>query len=277
MLILMAIAMEAGRRLGVNELKRNPESAGKGTGAIEGAIFALFGLLLAFTFSGAASRFEHRRDLVVHEVNAIGTAYLRLDLLRTPDQAKLKPMFLNYVESRLKTYQLISEGLDVAMAEFAHSQELQKQIWIMAAAGSAKTDNPVVMSLVLSPINEMIDITTTRLAASRAHPPLAIYGLLFAFAIAIALLAGYSASFSREPHWLHKVLFSLCIAGTIYTTLDLEYPRLGLIRSDNMDLHFIELLHSIKPLSVNSRHPPIQLVAHNHTIVSAIYCKGRLL
>lgn len=248
-LLTMALAMVVGRRLGLAEIKRDPTSAGKGIGAIEGAIFALFGLLLAFTFSGAASRFEHRRDLVVHEVNAIGTAYLRLDLLQAPDQVKLKPLFHQYVESRLKTYQLINEeGIDVAMMEFARSQELQNQIWTMATAGAAKAANPVAISLVLAPINEMIDITTTRLAAARAHPPWAVYALLFAFAIVIAVLTGYSASFSKESHWLHKVLFALCISGTIYTTIDLEYPRLGLIRADQMDAHFVELLNSFQPL-----------------------------
>lgn len=247
LLLGMAIAMLFGRRLGVAELKRNPSSAGKGVTAIDSAIFALFGLLLAFTFSGAASRFENRRDLVVQEVNAIGTAYLRLDLLPAADQTKLKPLFRNYVESRIKTYQLIADSTDVAMTEFAHSQALQNEIWRLATTASTKTGSPAVISLVLAPINEMIDITTTRLAATRAHPPLVIYGLLFAFAIASSLLAGYSASFSKEHHWLHKVLFAVCITGTIYATLDMEYPRLGLIRADAMDTHFHELLKSIQP------------------------------
>jgi len=247
LLVGMGIAMKMGHRLGVAEYKRNPSAAGKGVSAIDGAIFALFGLLLAFTFSGAASRFENRRDLVVQEVNAISTAYLRLELLQKPDQTKLKPLFRTYVESRIKTYQLIAQGTDVAMIEFARSQDLQNEIWHTATAASTKTGNPAVMSLVLAPINEMIDITTTRLAATRAHPPLVIYGLLFAFAIASSLLAGYSASFSKEHHWLHKVLFAICITGTIYATLDMEYPRLGLIRSDAMDIHFHELLQSIQP------------------------------
>ena len=247
LLVSMAIAMEIGRRLGLSEQKRNPSGAGKGINSVEGAVFALFGLLLAFTFSGAASRFEHRRDLIVQEVNAIGTAYLRLDLLQAADQAKLQPVFRDYVSSRLKSYQLIRQGDEVAMAEFAHAQALQNQIWQMATDASKSTANPAVMTLVLSPINEMIDITTTRLAASRAHPPLIIYGLLFAFAVASAMLVGYSASFSKESHLIHKLLFAICIIGTIYTTLDLEYPRRGFIRAEAMDQHFVELLESLQP------------------------------
>ena len=247
LLISMAIAMEIGRRLGLAERKRNPSAAGKGINSIEGAVFALFGLLLAFTFSGAASRFEHRRDLIVQEVNAIGTAYLRLDLLQSSDKAKLQPLFHDYVSTRLKAYQLIRQGDDVAITEFSHGQALQNQIWHLATDAAQKSGNPAVMSLVLTPINEMIDITTARLAAARAHPPVIIYGLLLAFAIASAMLVGYSATFSKESHWFHKLLFAICITGTIYTTLDLEYPRRGFIRAEAMDQHFVELLQSLNP------------------------------
>jgi hypothetical protein len=77
----MLLLLETGRRLGVRRLASDPEGARAGTGTVEGAVFALLGLLVAFTFSGAASRFDQRRDLIVEETNDIGTAYLRLDLL----------------------------------------------------------------------------------------------------------------------------------------------------------------------------------------------------
>jgi hypothetical protein len=78
----MLVLLETGRRLGVRRLAKDPEGAPAGTGAVDAAVFALLGLLVAFTFSGAASRFEERRNLIVEETNDIGTAYLRLDLVR---------------------------------------------------------------------------------------------------------------------------------------------------------------------------------------------------
>ncbi len=101
----MAFAMKVGRRLCMAELKRNLASAGKGTGAIEGAIFALFGLLLAFTFSGAASRFEHRRDLVVPGVNAIGTAYLSENKSKLSYLREFHPEVAVEFEKRLRLIQ----------------------------------------------------------------------------------------------------------------------------------------------------------------------------
>src|SRR5574338_642401 len=71
------ILIQIGRRLGARRRALDPEGAASGLGSIEGAVFGLMGLLLAFTFSGAASRFEARRQLIVQETNAIGTAYLR--------------------------------------------------------------------------------------------------------------------------------------------------------------------------------------------------------
>jgi len=68
--------LEFGRRLGIRRLAIDPAGAQAGTGAVEGAVFALVGLLIAFTFSGAASRFAVRRDLIVAETNAIGTAWV---------------------------------------------------------------------------------------------------------------------------------------------------------------------------------------------------------
>ena len=73
--------LEVGRRIGIRRITNDTEGARAGTGAVEGAVFGLLGLLIAFTFSGAASRFDTRRQLIVEETNVIGTAYLRLDLL----------------------------------------------------------------------------------------------------------------------------------------------------------------------------------------------------
>jgi hypothetical protein len=95
------ILLVVGRRIGVRKRALDAEGAGAGLGAVEGAVFGLMGLLLAFTFSAAASRFEVRRQLIVQETNAIGTAYLRLDLLPQADQPKLREDFRSYVDARL--------------------------------------------------------------------------------------------------------------------------------------------------------------------------------
>ena len=81
----MLVCLEVGYRIGSYGVERHQELEHEGTGAIEAAVFALLGLLLAFTFGGAMTRLETRRELIVQEANAIGTAYLRLDVLPAAD------------------------------------------------------------------------------------------------------------------------------------------------------------------------------------------------
>src|SRR5512147_2359963 len=97
----MILLLEFGRRLGQRRQGKDEEGARAGLGAVEGAVFALLGLLIAFTFSGAASRFDARRDLIVTEANAIGTAWLRLDLLSPGAQSELRDLFRKYLDLRL--------------------------------------------------------------------------------------------------------------------------------------------------------------------------------
>ena len=79
-------------------------------------MFSLYGLLLAFSFSGAAGRYDARKQLIVEEANAIGTAYLRVDLLPTETQPAMRAQFRNYVDSRLAVYRDFS---DIETASFS--------------------------------------------------------------------------------------------------------------------------------------------------------------
>ena len=88
----MLALFEVGR-IGKRGLARDSDGVAKGTGPAEAAVFGLLGLLLAFTFSGAASRFEARRHLITEEANAIGTAYLRIDLLPRDTQPEMRQLF----------------------------------------------------------------------------------------------------------------------------------------------------------------------------------------
>ena len=93
----------------------------------------------------------------------------------------------------------------------------------------------------------MIDITTTRAVAAKNHPPPAIYAMLVLISLASALLIGYSMAANARRSWIHILLMSLSIAIAIYVILDLEFPRLGLIRVDMADQVLIETRRSMGP------------------------------
>ncbi|HEY6930813.1 MAG TPA: DUF4239 domain-containing protein, partial [Thermoanaerobaculia bacterium] len=161
-LFLATLAMlEIGHRWGKRHAAEGIEGAGS---AVEGAVFALLGLLIAFTFSGAISRFDSRRELVAQESNAIGTAWLRIDLLPPKDQPGVRDLFRRYLDSRLATYRKISEG-QRPDAEVSESGQLQNEIWRVSVAACRADDSITSCMLLLPALNEMIDITTTRAMA----------------------------------------------------------------------------------------------------------------
>jgi hypothetical protein len=237
----MLLFHEFGLRLG-----QRADEPPAGLGAGEGAVFALLGLLLAFTFYGAASRFDARRDLIVQEANAIGTAYLRLDVLPAAVQPALRDLFRAYLDARLAAYRMPPDPAAGA-AEQARAAGLQADIWRQAVtAVRAEGALPSAAQIVLPALNEMIDVTTTRATARRTHPPLAIYALLFGMALVSALISGHATAGAKRRTWVHVVAFALSVAATVYVALDLEYPRHGFIRIDAFDDVLVALRAGMK-------------------------------
>ena len=236
----MLLALEAGRRLGIRRLARDPEGARAGLGTVEGSMFALLGLLIAFTFNGAAARFDTRRDLIVQEANAVSTAWARLDILPPQHRDPLRDLFRRYLDSRLEIYRLLPD-LDAAKAAWVKSGALQQEIWNAATAACRTDERGGVSLLVLPPLNEMFDITTTRTMAMSHHPPVVIFGMLFVLSLACSMLAGYGMAPGRERSWTHMLGFAFITAVAIYVIMDLEFPRLGFIRVDAADRALIQL------------------------------------
>jgi hypothetical protein len=242
----MVVLLEVGRQIGIRRARKDPEGAREGVRAAEGAIFALLGLLIAFTFSGAAARFDHRRSLIVEEANAIGTAYLRVDMVAPDLQPALRDAFRRYLTARLDVYRKIPDMVAVEAA-LAEMNRLQKDIWGQAVAASrAPGSHPNVTVLLLPALNAMIDITTTRLMAARTHPPHIIFVMLVALALAGALLAGHGTATAKTRSWTHVVALAAAMSVALYVILEIEYPRLGLIRVDAFDDVLVDLRNTMK-------------------------------
>lgn len=229
----MLLLLELGRRLGLRRKGKAEDAARPGLGAVEGAVFGLLGLMIAFTFSGAATRFDNRRQLIIEEANAIGTAWLRLDLLPPAAQPELRDLFRQYVDARLAVYEKMPD-LKAALAETDHVNGLQNKIWSRAVA--AGQESPSVLAVQLVPaLNEMFDLAATRMAVSQIHPPTVIFLTLAVLALTSALLAGYAMAGGQSRSWIHVIGFALILAATVYVILDLEFPRVGFIRVDGFD------------------------------------------
>lgn len=238
--------IEAGRRIGARRLAAEGESYSKGVGALESAVFALLGLLLAFSFSGALTRFDMRRQMVVMEANCIGTAWLRIQLLREEDQEPMRQLVRRYLDARIRGYGALPD-LAVFKAELENVAQLQGEIWSRAVPATAKASNPEsTRTLFLNALNSMFDIVTTRTEAIRIHTPLVIFWMLGALALSCGLFAGYDMAMRKRRSLLHSVAFAVVLSITAYVIIDLEHPRLGLIQVLDSDRVLVDLRASMK-------------------------------
>ena len=241
-LILLAL----GRWIGRRAIMRHGAAPMAGIGSLEAAVFALLGLLIAFTFSGALQRFDLRRAQAVDEANAIGTAWLRIDLVPASVQPELRETFRNYVDSRIATYRALP-NVQAANRELARSQQLQNEVWTQSVSAIHMPESrPEAELLVIPALNQMFDITTVRVVATQIHPPLIIYAMLIGLALASALLAGYQSAGEKDFDWVHKIGFAAIVAFTVYVILDIEYPRLGFVRLDAIDQVLVNVRAGMK-------------------------------
>ena len=233
--VALLASLELGRRVGRKAFaadERRTRSAG--LGAVETVSFGLLGLLLALTFSGAAARLDTRRAQIVDEANAIGTAWLRLDILPAGAQPGVRDAMRRYTDSRIAMYRAFSaSGFEAAQAEYARSTALQNEVWRRAVA--ALRDLPPATVVVLPALNEMFDIAATRLAATEMHPPAIVYVVLALLSLVCAFLVGYQMGATDAPSRAHIIVLAFILSLTFYVILDFEYPRLGFIRIDDFD------------------------------------------
>jgi hypothetical protein len=222
--------VELGRRVAA---VRDPASS-RGAAAVEGAIFALMGLLIAFTFSAAQGRLDKRRMLVIDEANAIGTAYLRLDLLPAAAQPGLRDAFRAYTDSRIAYYNKF-QNQRAAGAEREHTVALARQIWRDGTAAVKASPDPRVPSLLIPSLNEMIDLESSRVAFRHIHAPVAIFVLLIVLAFACALFAGIGMGRKEIFSQLYRTSFAILLTVTVLVIMDIEFPRVGFINISALD------------------------------------------
>lgn len=240
----MILLTVVGNRYGKRVLAGDPE-ASVGTGPTEATVFSLLGLLIAFTFSGAFTRLDARRKLVVEEVNAISTAFLRLDLLEPAESKRQMQLLLkDYVDSRLRLWDKMIDR-SAALAEVAAAEQLQRRIWNGAISLTADSELSGARRSLLPALTEMFELSNSRLVAVQTHPPPLIYGALASLALVAAFLVGFGMAKSKRLSWVHVLAFAFVMSLMVCLVLDIDYPRFGLIRLDAVHTLFDKLLKTM--------------------------------
>lgn len=243
------ILLNFGRHLGLRYLQQQ-KGAGSMAGltTVEGAVFALVALLLAFTISGALQRFDERRQLVIQEANAVSTAFDRLGLFEGEVARNLQIKLKDYVRARIDLYRMLHDfSLWHRTELFSPEQQdkildLKAQVWDAAVAACPQASFRPVCAQVLPALTSAFEVARLRVGASQKHPPQIVYAMLFGLGLGGSLLAGFGMAAAMARSWIHMVIFAATLTVTLYAVTDMEYPRLGLIRIESFD-HFLVEAH----------------------------------
>lgn len=191
-------------------------------------MLGLLALMISFTFSMALSRFDERRDAVLNEANAIGTAGLRALLLPAPQNAQSLKLLRDYVEIRLDLAkgQMTPKQLNAAIDG---SNMIQEALWSEAKAAMAKDAGMVPTGLFIQALNETIDDQEKRLTAFRNHVPNIVVLVLYGVAIIAIGFSGYASGNAQRRWRLPVYIMGVLVAAVILLIQDLDRPDAGAI------------------------------------------------
>jgi len=226
MFIAAVAASEIGYLLG--KRLRGRASNADAFAAIQSAMFPILGLLLAFTFSLALSRFDARRNAVVNEANAISTAVARADVLDPADRRSLHSQLRAYTQVRIQFVEAASDqqAQDAATAE---SLDFQRAMWAIGTRAASSDARPQLISLLLQSLNDVVDASALEAAAAEAHIPDAILAILFAIAALTVGVAGFNAGL-RGGRSTAFAMYALVLALVSTAIIDLDRPQTGWTR-----------------------------------------------
>jgi hypothetical protein len=239
---LMA-ASEAGFRLGCRSQAAISDKTKSQIGTVEAAILGILGLLLAFTMSMAVSRFEVRKQAVLDEANAIGTAYLRTRLLPAPEGPEIADLLRRYLDVRVDYVHaaFVPGQLTLKRAEAAR---LQSQIWSRTVAYAQKDPNPAKVGLLLQSLNQVIDAEASSWTGFHNHVPETVIYVNPLVALLAVLLVGYVFGLEGRRQVFSFCLLALAIGLVLTVIIDLDRSYRGLIQVGQQPL--IELQQQLR-------------------------------
>jgi len=224
--VLLGLA-ELGYRIGLRIHAARDVTRREQFGGVQGAVLGLLGLLLGFTFSMALHRYETRREMVLKEANAIGTAYLRAGLLPEAHQEPARELFRRFVDVRVRT-QAVSDDPSALAAGLRECAAIETELWRHAEAAGKEAPTAMTATFI-NALNEMIDTDAERVTAGRNRIPNGVWFLLLLVAASGCFISACEsgAKGSRSP--FTGLLLPLLICVVIVLIFDLMHTHQGAV------------------------------------------------
>jgi hypothetical protein len=226
---VILLSVEGGFRLGRHRRRNSDHEEESSVGSMAGAALGLLAFLLAFTFGMAASQYENRKRLVLEEANAIGTTYLRSEMLPEPYRTEIQKLLREYVDVRTKVRELPGEKEELKKAlqqMLDRSEQLQTRIWSQAVALGKMNPDSIVIGLFLQSMNEVIDLHMKRVTAGlRNRIAQSIWIALYFVAILSMIATGYRTGLTGRRSTISILLLALTFSAVLMLIKDLDRPR----------------------------------------------------
>jgi hypothetical protein len=217
--LLILASMEIGQFLGGLERKRQKGGQKAHTGAIVAASLGLLAFMLTFTFSSVTQRYDTKKALVLEESNAIGTAFLRGDLLAEPYRSGVQSLLLEYVDSRIHAV----EAHDIVTG-LAEAEALQQALWTQAISLTNHYPTPV-STLFVTALNEVLDLHATRVTVGlNQRMPAIFWYALSGLTILSMMMTGYDAALEKSTRSRANVVLALAFSVVLLLIVALDRP-----------------------------------------------------
>ena len=204
------------------------------------AALTLLGLIIAFTFAMAVSRYDQRKNYEEQEANAIGTEYVRVDQLPPADAAKVQALLRSYLEQRILNYKTRNERELLRIN--ARTAQLQNEMWSAASTSVAALPSPMA-TLVLGGMNDVLNSQGYTQAAWWNRIPIAAWMLLIVISMFCNFLLGYDEPKKRSAFFL--LILPIVLSVSLFLIVDIDSPRHGIILVEPQNLESLaESLHS---------------------------------
>ena len=212
-----------------------------------GGTLTLLGLIIGFSFSMAVGRYDQRKNYEEEEANAIGTEYVRADLLPPAAAANVRALLTNYLAQRINKY---NSRDPQQIGQIDHeTTRLQNQMWSAVSASGLASPTPIT-ALAVSGMNDVLNSQGYTQAAWRNRVPFETWTLLVIISIFCNLMIGYCAQ-GRAPFLL--LILPVVLSISLFLIADIDSPRRGLIRVRPLNL---ESLAESVGLPKNSQDQP---------------------
>jgi hypothetical protein len=201
-------------------------------GVILAAALTLLGLIIGFTFSMALSRYDQRKNYEEEEANAIGTEYLRADLLPADTAVKVREQLKSYLAERIKFYQ--TRNVEELQEINATTERMQAELWTLLK-GAAQTNQTAIGAVTVTGMNDVLNRQGYTQAAWWNRIPAAAWALMWTIGMCCTFMLGYYVRPGRQ-HWVRLSVMPLIISISFMLIADIDSPRSGVIRVQPQNL-----------------------------------------